>query len=486
MSTLPDLPRDPESLLKVDSDLLLGRLAVHYKLITMEELVSATREQERLAPPKPRLGEILVRHRLVEAQQVEQLLQVQQQFLAKQKARIDEQREELAREQAQALKRGRVIRVGESGPAHHPPIEESLPAMPTPQDPLDLLLQEAVRIGASDIHVHQEVPVKLRVQGRLVPPPRGSWDAAELESIMLQRIGEHATRTLRTEGEVDVVLHSEGVGRFRGNLYQQHRGLDAVWRLIPDRPPTLTELNLPMDWARFTAYHQGLVLVTGPGGSGKTSTLAALVNIVNEERTDHVVTIEEPVEYQHPPKRSVVNQRQVGVHTFSYARALKASLREDPDVIVIGELRDAETIALALTAAETGHLVLATMHTRDAVRTVNRVVGAFPASQHAQVRTMLSESLRVVICQRLVEAADHDGRLPAYEVLVVNRAVSNLIREDKLHQVRSVMQTAGPSGMCLLDDCLTDLVKRRKVTQQEARRHAAEPERFPVEGEDAR
>jgi twitching motility protein PilT len=254
--------------------------------------------------------------------------------------------------------------------------------------------------------------------------------------------------------------------------------MDVVFRAIPPQPPALEDLRLPSALARFANFHQGMVLLTGPAGCGKSSTLAALLNIINDERRDHIITIEDPIEFIHPSKGCVVNQRQVGPHTGSFARALRAALREDPDVIAIGELRDLETISLALTDAETGHLVLATLHTSSAIRTVNRVLGVFPPNQQEQIRTMVAESLRAVVSQRLVSRADGNGRVPALEILVATKAVGNLIRDNKTFQIRSVLQTGGALGMCLLDSSLTEMVKSGTITREEALRHAEEPQRF--------
>ncbi|MEE9292769.1 MAG: ATPase, T2SS/T4P/T4SS family, partial [Acidobacteriota bacterium] len=215
-----------------------------------------------------------------------------------------------------------------------------------------------------------------------------------------------------------------------------------------------------------------------PGGCGKSSTLASFVDIINEERKDHILTIEDPIEYLHPSKRCVVNQRQVVRHTESFARALRAALREDPDVIAIGELRDLETIALALTAAETGHLVLATLHTNNTIRTINRLVGVFPPNQQSQIRTMISESLRAIVSQRLVVTSDGKRRVPAIEVLVINKAVGNLIRENKTFQIRSTLQTGSAQGMCMLDGSLADLVKAGTISKEEALRNCEDPRRF--------
>jgi twitching motility protein PilT len=259
------------------------------------------------------------------------------------------------------------------------------------------------------------------------------------------------------------------------NLYRQQRGVDAVLRFISPEPPTLEQLGLPSSLARFTTYPQGLVLVTGPTGCGKTSTLAALVNLINEERREHILTIEDPVEYIHPSKRCLVNQRSVHRHTASFARALRAALREDPDVVVIGELRDLETISLALTAAETGHLVLATLHTDNAIRTINRIVGSFSSDQQSQIRSMISESLRAVVSQRLIPRADGKGRVAAIEVLVVTKAVANLIRENKTFQIHSVLQTGAAQGMSLLDASIRQHVQSGAISREEAQRYCAEP-----------
>jgi twitching motility protein PilT len=289
---------------------------------------------------------------------------------------------------------------------------------------------------------------------------------------------------MRDSGQVDFAYTLAGKGRFRSNAYRQQRGIDAVFRVIPPRPPSLTELGLPTSLARLSNYHQGMVLLTGPAGCGKSSTLAALVNIINEERRDHIITIEDPIEYIHPSKQCVVNQRQVGPHTGSFARALRGALREDPDVIAIGELRDLETISLALTAAETGHLVLATLHTNNSIRTVNRILGVFPPNQQDQIRTMVSESLRAIVSQRLIPRADGHGRVPALEILMANKAVGNLIRENKTFQIKSVLQTGASHGMCLLDASLAELVKTRVITREEAQRNADEPQRFaPAAGD---
>ena len=291
-------------------------------------------------------------------------------------------------------------------------------------------------------------------------------DAETVERFVSASLTPEQRRTLARDGEVDYCFDLSGVGRFRANAYRQQRGLDAVFRSVPPKPPTLVELALPAELEKHTDYHQGMVLITGPAGCGKSSTLAALVDHINESREEHILTVEDPIEIIHPSKRCLVNQRHAGSHTTSFSRALRGALREDPDIIVIGELRDLETISLAMTAAETGHFVLATLHTANAVRTVNRMIGAFPSNEQDQIRAMLSVSLRAVLSQRLVPTADGKGRVPALELLVVNRAIGNLIRDEKTVQIRSSMQTGKAHGMYLLEQSLNDLVAQGKITRE--------------------
>ncbi|MCA9511028.1 MAG: PilT/PilU family type 4a pilus ATPase [Myxococcales bacterium] len=333
---------------------------------------------------------------------------------------------------------------------------------------LATLLGDAVAGGASDVHVHAGAPLKLRVNGALADTGAEPLSADAATQLVLAALTPAEQRELARAGEIDSCLSLPGVGRFRMNAYRQQRGFDAVFRAIPAKPPTLESLGLPNALAKFTNYHQGMVLVTGPAGCGKSSTMAALVNLINEERDEHILTVEDPIEYLHAPKRCLVNQRHAGRHTGSFARALRAALREDPDVIVIGELRDLETISLAMTAAETGHFVLATLHTANAVRTINRMIGAFPSNRQDQVRTMLSESLRAVISQRLVPTVDGSRRVPALELLVINKAIANLIRDEKTVQIRSSIQTGSSHGMCLLEQSLNELVRAGTIDKETA------------------
>jgi twitching motility protein PilT len=340
------------------------------------------------------------------------------------------------------------------------------------------LLQQTSELGASDLHVHSGACLRARLNGKIREAAPTILTNQECNSLIQEVLGERQRQKLQENFQVDFSYEIPGVGRYRANAYQQRRGVDAVFRTIKLTPPKLTELGLPRELERFTEFHQGLVLFTGPAGCGKSSTMAAMVNLVNQSRTDHILTIEDPIEYLHESASCNVNQREAGFHTSSFSKALRAALREDPDVIVIGELRDFETISLALTAAETGHLVMGTLHTSGAIRTVNRLLGVFPPDQQAQLRVMLSESLKVVISQHLVQRADGRGQVPALEVMVNNKATGNLIRENRTFQIKSIMQTGGKEGHRLLDASLTKLLINRVITKEEALRHADEPDNF--------
>ncbi len=454
-------------------DLLFGRIALHYKLVTQEQLTEAATQHAAEGGLRG-LGEILVEQGRLNERQLEQLRAVQRDYQAKQKTQT-----------APASGAPAVLEhAADAADTEPPPGSTAAPFGPAPlawrtaERRLDALLAAAVDRQASDIHVHSGAPLRLRIHGQLTELEPAPLDPGLGHEIIREILTPEQRNALDAHGQVDFSYTLAGVGRFRSNAYRQQRGLDAVFRAIPPEPPTLEALGLPATLSRFCNYHQGMVLLTGPAGCGKSSTMAALLHIINQDRKDHIVTIEDPIEYIHRSRQCVVNQRQVGRHTGSFARALRATLREDPDVIGLGELRDLETISLALTAAETGHLVLATLHTSNAIRTINRILGVFPAAQQDQIRTMLAESLRAVVSQRLVHRADGTGRVPALEVLVCNKAVGNLIRENKTFQIRSVLQTGGAQGMCLLDGSLQELVKTRVITRDEAARHAEEPQKL--------
>jgi twitching motility protein PilT len=453
-----------------EDDVLFGRIALHYKLVTQDQLTEAAAQQIRDGG-RQKLGEILVERGILNPRQVQQLLTVQQEYTAKRGA---------SPAAAPAPVEAPSATVSEEPPPEVSPVPATAPVLAWrgAARRLDALLEYAVARNASDVHVHSAAPLKMRINGRLQEIEEEPLDRALATEMIREVLTPEQQAAVEAHGQVDFAYTLPGLGRFRSNAYRQQRGLDAVFRAIPPEPPTLASLGLPESLARFANYHQGMVLITGPAGCGKSSTLAAMINIINQDRRDHIITVEDPIEYLHRSQKCVVNQRQVGRHTGSFARALRAALREDPDIIALGELRDLETISLALTAAETGHLVLATLHTSNAIRTINRVLGVFPPEQQEQIKTMVSESLRAVISQRLVPRADETGRVPALEVLVCTKAVGNLIRENKTFQIRSVLQTGSAQGMCLLDGSLAELVKNKVITREEAMRQADDPQKF--------
>lgn len=344
---------------------------------------------------------------------------------------------------------------------------------------LEQLLLTAARYGASDVHYHVGMPIVMRLNGELLPGQGEPIQPQQSEQELLAILSDEQRQAFLQSGDLDFAYEIPNVLRARVNYCRQLRGgVDAVFRLIPLKIPTIAQLGLPNTLAKLTTYREGVVLFTGPAGCGKTTTLAAVVDIVNSERKEHILTVEDPIEFVHPSKECLVNQRQAGRHTNSFARALRAALREDPDIIVVGELRDTESVALTLSAAETGHLVFGTMHTTNAVRTIGRLIDAFPPNQQNQIRAMVSESLRAVVAQRLVPTVDGKRRIPAPEVLIITPAIGNLIRERKTFQIPAVMQTQKAAGMVTLDDSLWELVQSGQITQEAARTVAENPKRF--------
>jgi len=324
---------------------------------------------------------------------------------------------------------------------------------------MEELLRETVELGASDLHLSAGLPPLMRIHGDLTRTEHPALSAAGVTALVSSIMTDDQRQVFQAEHEIDFACEVPGKGRFRVNVFIQSRGPGAVLRTIPTLIPTLESLNLPPVLKELCTRERGLVLVTGPTGSGKSTTLAAMVDLINQTWDAHILTVEDPIEFVHPPKRCLVNQREVGPHTRSFSNALRSALREDPDVILVGELRDLETMSLALTAAETGHLVFGTLHTSSAPKTIDRIIDVFPAGQQNQVRTMVSESLEAVIAQTLVKKKG-GGRIAACEILIGVPAVRNLIREGKLHQIPSMMQTSQRIGMQTLDIALADLMKR--------------------------
>jgi twitching motility protein PilT len=340
------------------------------------------------------------------------------------------------------------------------------------------LLAFSVKNKASDLHLSAGLPPMIRVHGdvrRINLPP---LEHKDVHSMIYDIMNDSQRKVFDENLEVDFSFDLPGLARFRVNAFMQDRGAAAVMRTIPSRVLSLEELNCPRSFAEFSLKPRGLVLCTGPTGSGKSTTLAAMCDHVNNHLYGHVLTIEDPIEFVHESRKCVINQREVGPHTLSFANALRSALREDPDVILVGELRDLETIRLALTAAETGHLVFGTLHTSSAAKTIDRMVDVFPAAEKEMVRAMLSESLVAVISQSLLKLKDGSGRVAAHEIMVGTPAIRNLIRENKVAQMYSMIQTGSQFGMQTLDQCLMDLVRRNVVAVGEARIYAKQPESF--------
>ncbi|MCL2515088.1 MAG: type IV pilus twitching motility protein PilT [Microbacteriaceae bacterium] len=330
-------------------------------------------------------------------------------------------------------------------------------------------LQEVVASRASDLHVTANSAPMLRVDGGLrAAPGTEVWDRDRVKNALYTLLTDDQKARFEEALELDFAYTVSANARFRVNFYQQRDSIGAAFRLIPTEIKSLKSLGVPTSVARFATLPRGLVLVTGPTGSGKSTTLAALIDLVNETRTDHIVTVEDPIEFLHNHKKSIINQREVGHDTHSFNNALKHVLRQDPDVILVGELRDLETISVALTAAETGHLVFATLHTQDAPQTIDRVIDVFPPHQQDQVRVQLASTLQGVVCQTLVKKASGEGRLVATEVLITTPAVGNLIREGKTYQITSAMQAGRDLGMHTMDQHLAELVNAGKITREAA------------------
>jgi twitching motility protein PilT len=341
---------------------------------------------------------------------------------------------------------------------------------------MDALLQRVVQVGGSDLHLSAGLPPGVRVHGDIVPIREAGVLSGEAIAEMVSTMLNDKQRALFAENlELDTSHTVRGVGRFRLNVFQQRGAIGAVMRVIPFQIPEFASLGLPRAVAGLATLNRGLVLVTGPTGSGKSTTLASLIDIINTTRAGHIMTVEDPIEFLHPHKGCVVNQREVGEDTRSFADALKHVLRQDPDVILVGEMRDLETMSTALTAAETGHLVFGTLHTQSAPQSVDRIIDVFPAHQQQQVRSQLANALQAVVTQQLVPGIN-GGRVAAAEVLIVTSAVRNLIREAKTHQVASAMQAGGQHGMQTMDRGLADLVRARAVTMDAALERAHNPE----------
>jgi twitching motility protein PilT len=341
------------------------------------------------------------------------------------------------------------------------------------------LLAFSVKNKASDLHLSAGLPPIIRVNGDVRRINLPAMEHKDVHAMVYDIMSDNQRKQYEDTRECDFSFEIPNLARFRVNAFVQNRGAGAVFRTIPSKVLTLEDLNCPKIFKDISDYPRGIVLVTGPTGSGKSTTLAAMINHVNENAYSHILTVEDPIEFVHQSKKCLINQREIGPHTLSFQNALRSALREDPDVILVGEMRDLETIRLALTGAETGHLVFATLHTSSAAKTIDRIIDVFPAAEKEMVRSMLSESLRAVISQTLLKTKDGQGRVAAHEVLIGTPAIRNLIRENKVAQMYSSLQTGQQYGMQTLDQALVELVKRNIVSNTEARSKAANKDAFP-------
>lgn len=337
------------------------------------------------------------------------------------------------------------------------------------------ILEASMRFNASDLHISVELPPIFRKDGKLIAIGQ-PVSKEKLKELAIELAGESRFSKIEDLRELDFSYSVPGFGRFRVNVYHQRGSLAIAARIIPFKIPSLEELNMPPILEEFTKLDRGLLIVTGPTGSGKSTTLASIIDRINNTRDSHIITLEDPIEYLHRHKQSMVNQREVGIDTPSFSSGLRSALRQDPDVILVGEMRDLETISIAVTAAETGHLVLTTLHTTDAVGTIDRVIDVFPPHQQQQIRVQLAAVLQGVVAQQLLPRVDKGGRVAAVEVLTMNPAVRNLIREQKTHQMYSVIQTSARQGMQTMDNALKELLTKRIIGSDEVQKKAVDPE----------
>ena len=343
---------------------------------------------------------------------------------------------------------------------------------------IDAFFKLMAEQGASDLHLVSGQQPILRIHGEMERVKFKTLDNDELKAMLYEIAPEDKVKKFEETGDIDFGYEIPGLARYRANFFQQKYGVAAVFRQIPSDVLTADQLGLPPVVKKFAMLHKGLVLVTGPTGSGKSTTLAAMMDFANKNRKDHIITVEDPIEFVHKSQGCIVNHREIGLHTKSFASALRGALREDPDIVLVGEMRDLETIELALTAASTGHLVFGTLHTQSAAKTVDRVIDVFFSSQQAQIRTTLSESLKGVVAQNLFKRVDKKGRCAALEILVVTPAVGNLIREEKTFQIPSAIQTGKKYGMQSLDDAILDLLNKGWIGAEDAYDKCIEKQRF--------
>jgi twitching motility protein PilT len=425
---------------------LFGTILLNFNLCTKEQLEKALEAQRRSNPPK-RLGEVLVELGVLDDKSLKSILSVQ--------------RRKLEVSKTQALK------------APESELQRRLQGAPATE-----FLKVAKEFGASDLYITSGLRPMIRLHGQLLDLPAEPPGFDESRKLLLALLSKEQHDEYYARKYVDFSLELPGIGRFRTSIMRHLRGIAGIFRVIADSVVPFEKLGLPGVVRQFLDYSRGLILVTGAAGSGKSTTLASMIDLINKTERLHIITIEDPIEVIFRSEKSFVSQREIPKHSKTFASALRAALREDPDVIVVGEMRDPETVATAITAAETGHLIFGTLHTQSAPRTIMRILDQFPAAKRDHIRTLLASVLRGVISQTLVPNLDGKGRSLATEVLVSNSAVANLIRDDRAWQLNMVMQTGKRQGMRMMDDSLIDLVQRKKVTLEEALSRATDKTKF--------
>ncbi len=339
-------------------------------------------------------------------------------------------------------------------------------------------LQKTIDNKASDLHISVAVPPIMRINGSLVRVGEQKLMPKDTIELAHQLLDERQQQELESKGELDLSFSNPGLGRFRVNIYKQRGSYGIAIRVVALKIPSMEDLGLPLVLKDLALKHRGLILVTGPTGSGKSTTLASMIDFINNERSCHILTLEDPIEYLHKHNKSMVNQREIGNDSYSFSNALRAALRQDPDVILVGEMRDLETIGIAITAAETGHLVMSTLHTIGAAKTIDRIIDVFPPHQQQQIKVQLSSVLEGIVSQQLMPRADGSGRVAAHEIMVTNVAIKNLIREGKTHQIQSLIQTGMKTGMKTMDYAITELYRRGIISKDIALNHCVDREMF--------
>lgn len=498
---------------------LTGRLAVHLGMITKRQLVDVLRLQAE-SKKHQRFGELLVELNYIDETQLKKLLQAQRKYIQRQKEKQKEKKEALRRQEQAAENSNPESETGvfgglleTNGDGHHKIVHDPLVECEVPEQPaevskqpevdekpplrpesslslalsdtepvpvvrfvpkgLDECLQVTLNKRGSDLHLQSGSAPFIRRFGRIVRLKKKPVSTQKMEKLLREFLTSQQFDSLEQNGDLDFAWQMSGGARLRTNCFSGTRGPGVVFHLVRAAIPALDELNVPSVVARLATYHQGLVLVAGPAGCGKSSTVAALVGLINDERRENVLILEDPIEFVHEPLLANIIQREIPRDSKSFSSALRAALREDPDVIVIGEMRDLETISLAITAAETGHLVLATVHTADCAGTIDRLIGSFPAEQHGQIRSMLSESIRAVVAQRLLERADRTGCVPAMEIMFNNPAIAKLIRSGQTFQIPNAIKMGVAMGMRLMNDAIDELERNGVISKEEANRGRA-------------